>query len=305
MKHLGISGGGTKICGLFGAAEVIMKEKNFMPDVISGISAGAILSLPLALGKWDVVKKLVLKFTLDDFFSSSPITSRGGISPRGALRALFGKPYLGRQDNLIKKLKSIVSKEEFENYKTNASLPACIIGAVDFKSGSRKYINLKTVTYEEFPVLVNASSSLPVFTNGIEMQLGGKPVYLYDGGVRDHIATFWILGDEDSEFKDKIKETVSIYSRPEKFVTLPDDFDDKSILTILQRYIDITNMEVSKNDEYQEDKFCRDNNIIQHKCFLPRVMDSVYDTNPEHIKAMYEAGRVEAGKLNIGGGAIA
>ncbi len=41
MKHLGISGGGIKISGLFGAAEAIIAEKQYQPDITSGISAGA------------------------------------------------------------------------------------------------------------------------------------------------------------------------------------------------------------------------------------------------------------------------
>jgi len=99
MKHLGISGGGTKIGGLFGAAEVLMQEKGFQPDYISGISAGAILSVPLAMRKFDVVRKLVLNISLKDFFSQKPVTKKGNFNiPRVVQNITAGKPYLDRQD---------------------------------------------------------------------------------------------------------------------------------------------------------------------------------------------------------------
>ncbi|NNE78026.1 MAG: patatin-like phospholipase family protein, partial [Pricia sp.] len=63
MRHLGISGGGTKIAGLFGVAESIIYDRGYMPEVISGISAGAILALPLALGKREEIKTQVLNIT--------------------------------------------------------------------------------------------------------------------------------------------------------------------------------------------------------------------------------------------------
>jgi predicted acylesterase/phospholipase RssA len=48
MKHLEISGGGTKIAGLFSVCESIIKERGYKPDIISRISGGALLSVPLA-----------------------------------------------------------------------------------------------------------------------------------------------------------------------------------------------------------------------------------------------------------------
>ena len=77
MKHMGISGGGTKIAGLFGIAESIIYDRGYIPDVISGISAGAILALPLALGKRQEIKDQVLNLEMDDFFSTSPIKKNG------------------------------------------------------------------------------------------------------------------------------------------------------------------------------------------------------------------------------------
>lgn len=294
MKHLGISGGGTKIAGLFGVAETLLVEKNFKPDVISGISAGAILSLPLALGKLAEVKKLVLDFELEDFFSERPVKENGKFTLGALWKVITGKPYLGKQGALEKRLREVVSPAEFQAYQNDLTKPACIVGAVDFITGGRRFFNLKNVTYEQFPKVVNASSSLPIFTMGIKMKAEGQDVYLYDGGVRDHIATAYILSE--SEFKDKITESVSIFSRPEDFKVLPKDFDDKNVISILSRYVDITNVEVSKNDEYFLDEICRQKNIVNRKFFLPRVLNSVYDTDPARLRQIYEAGKREGKK---------
>ncbi|MCI0751031.1 MAG: patatin-like phospholipase family protein, partial [Flammeovirgaceae bacterium] len=229
MKHLGISGGGTKISGLFGAAEVLLKEKGFKPDVISGISAGAILSVPLALGKFEEVKDIVLNLTLDTFFSKKPVRSNGSFHPMAIVRAIFGKPYLGKQGNLEKTIRKVVSEEEFNRYKNDPTLPACIVGAVDFITGHRYYFNLKNVSYKEYPRMVNASSSIPIFTSGIQLPIDGKPAYLYDGGVRDHIASHYVLAE--SEFKDRFTESVSIFSRPEDYKALSEEFDDKNVIS--------------------------------------------------------------------------
>ncbi|HEY9007122.1 MAG TPA: patatin-like phospholipase family protein [Ohtaekwangia sp.] len=293
-KHLGISGGGTKIAGLFGAAEVLLKEKGYKPDVISGISAGAILAVPLALGKFDKVKELVLNLTLDTFFSQKPVKENGSFTLGSIWRAITGKPYLGRQGNLEKMVQSVVSESEFLDYQNDPGKAVCIVGAVDFITGGRKYINLKdkAVSYAEFPRLVNASSSIPIFTNGIQTSIGGDLVYLFDGGVRDHIATAFVLGE--SEFKDQFDESVSIFSRPEDFKVLSEEFDDKNVISILSRYVDITNVEISKNDEFQIDDICQRKGIRSTKLFLPRVMKSTYDTDHGRLKEIYDKGAQEA-----------
>jgi predicted patatin/cPLA2 family phospholipase len=301
MKHLGISGGGTKIAGLFGVAETLMIEKQFKPDVISGISAGAILSLPLALGKFNEVRKLVLNFTLDDFFSKPPVQPNGKFTLGALWRMIVGDPYLGKQGNLEKKLKALISEEEYIAYQNDNAKPACVVGAVDFITGSRKFFNLKKTSYEDFPRVVNASSSLPIFTNAIKMQVDGEKTYLFDGGVRDHIASLWIMEDEDSEFKGKISETVNVYSRPEDFKVLSDEFDDKNVISILSRYVDITNVEISKTDEVLINAFCKREGISFTNLYLPRVMKSVYDTDPGRLNKIYNEGLKEGRKYQGAG----
>lgn len=67
MKHLGISGGSTKIAGLTGAAFQLLEANNYQPDIISGISAGSILTLPILFKKWDMLKTTVTNLKFNRF----------------------------------------------------------------------------------------------------------------------------------------------------------------------------------------------------------------------------------------------
>jgi predicted acylesterase/phospholipase RssA len=193
-----------------------------------------------------------------------------------------------------------VSREEFENYKEDDGLAICIVGTVDFYTGKRYYLNLKEVTYGHFLKFVNASASLPVFTPGIFIDFpfkdfeGNSPTFdktlLFDGGVRDHSPTHKILSSKVFN----ITETCTLFSRADKLSDIldPKSFKPKNILKILEKYVDISNVEVSKNDEYQEHQDCVNSNIIDHGIyFLPRIMDGIYDVSKPKLKKMYETAK--------------
>jgi len=277
MKALNISGGATKIAGLFGAAEYLLKVKEYKPDVISGISAGAILSLPLALGKYQTTKERVLNFKLEDFFEKKPVNNKGKISIGAILRLITGKPAIGDQSRLKKILSEVVTKEDFIFYKTMEKFPPCIIGAVDFKDGSHVYFNCKELSYEEYLDLVLASASIPIFTNPVNYK--GK--ILYDGGVRDHIATPYILHNYP------ITENVSIFSRPKDYKTSNLNWKPTDVLSVLNRYIDIVGIEVSKNDEDISTLYCEKHNIKNYNIYLNSIMESLYDTDPNRLQKLY------------------
>lgn len=305
MRHLGISGGGTKISGLFGVAEAIIYERGYIPEIISGISAGAILALPLALGKREVIREQVLNLELDDFFNVSPIRKNGKIKTLNAIfKIIGGKPYLGEQKNLEKTIAKVVSTAEFEAYKTDNTKAICIVASVDFYTGKRFYINLKTVSYENFLKFVNASASIPIFTPGIStdgpiFDFEGETIdfpklLLYDGGVRDHSPSHKILVSDHPDFQ--VTETSSIFSRPDNIrdIVGPKNFAPRNLLSILERYVEITNAEISKNDEDQEKNVIQRKGIVDHGTFyLPRIMQGVYDVDKKRLRQLYE----EAKKL--------
>lgn len=303
MKHLGISGGGTKIAGLFGVAESILYERNYRPDIISGISAGALLSLPLALNKREEIKELVLNIELDTSFSVPPVKPGGKIRLWNAIiKLITGKHYLGVQQNLESLLRRVVTEEEFTRYQEDDSLPACLVASVDFYTGKRFYINLKTVSYEDFPRFVNASASLPVYTPGVAfnktitdfegVSSTNDKLLLYDGGVRDHSPSAKILASSHPKFA--VTETCTIFSRPEEISQIldPGDFTPKNILKVLERFVDITTAEISKNDAYQEQEIITQKGIIDHGTFyLPKIMKGTYDVDKARIRLLYERSR--------------
>lgn len=289
MKHLGISGGGTKITGLFGAAEALLRDQQYQPDLISGISAGAILSLPLAMGKWEATHAILDNLKTEDFFNKPAFNDRGKLTLGAISRAISGRHYLGQQRALNDRVREVISPEDFAQYQLNDKQPICLVGSVDRITGTRYYFNLKEVDYETMIKAIAASAAIPIFTEGIFLDWQGKSLHLYDGGIRDHCPTGWVL--TDSPFAERITETVSLYSRPQDYVLKNKTQDPGNVLSVLQDYVDISNVEVSKMDEQLEDLICKKRNIPQRKYFLPSIMQSVYDTDPVRLRQLYEAGR--------------
>lgn len=63
-------------------------------------------------------------------------------------------------------------------------------------------------------------------------------------------------------------------------------------MTVLERYVEITNAEISKNDEYQEKNTIQRKGIVNHGTFyLPRIMQGVYDVDKKRLRELYEASK--------------
>jgi len=286
MQHLGISGGGTKITGLYGAAKELIQGHGYAPKVISGISAGAILSLPIALKKWTAIDRILDHLTLKTFFSHPPVKANGKLTLGAYWRLIRGKHYLGQQSALRDQLAAVISQEEYYHWcdRAGTQLPAVIVGTVDRRTGARHYWDLRFYHYDAALDFICASAAIPVFTKGVFHH----HMHLYDGGLRDHNPSAWVL--EHSHWADAITEHVSIYSRPKDYRLQDKPIQPSNALAVLQDYIDITNVEISKMDERMEVMLCEQKGIKYRQYFLPSIMESVYDTDPERLKALYAAG---------------
>jgi predicted acylesterase/phospholipase RssA len=278
------SGGATKISGLYGIHEALYKN-NIRFDYLTGVSAGSILSLVIALGKFnDENKHKVTSFKHDWFFDKSPVNKRGKISLKAALRAVNGASGLGSQNNLKKTLSGIITLEDFKKYKDEVCTEV-YVGTVDFKDASSKWWKVRDLEYDEYLSAVEASSNIPVF---VEPELiNGNPHF--DGGVRSHIGTRWLLEKAGVDLS-KVEECYSIFSRPEDYKPADLNWQPDGVLSVLDRTIEIMNIEISKRDEETSDKICEDNNIKHNKIFLPRIMKSLYDTHPGRLKELYSEG---------------
>lgn len=289
MKQLSLSGASTKISFIAGAAIEILKNKQYRPDVIIGISAGAILTVPLALGLYDEIAKVVKNFSLDDIFSIKPITTKGGFSIIGILRLLFGKSSFGEQEHLKDLLSKIITKELFEKY-VSGDYPTIFIGAVDFKSGSRTYFEIKKLSYLDYLDAIMASSSIPGFVESVE--IGGN--YYYDGSVRDYIGSHWGFENLD------ITENISIYSRPENYNISDLLWKPKNIYTVLVRSIEIMQLEISKNDEALEKSLAEKKGINNKIIYTPFSLDSeMYKIDKILLDTWFQLGVSQASNISL------
>jgi len=287
-RILNLSGGATAISGLFGSAETIMKVRHYNPTVITGISAGALLAVPLAMGKYSEAKEMVLNFNLKTIFSKSPLRKNGKLSLCALRNIIQGKHYLGEMGNLITTFERLITPEDWENFR-HGDFPDVYVGIVNFKYGSSTFANLKTWSYKMAVEAIIASASIPVFTPGVMI---GEWEY-YDGGLRDHIISSQII-DKYSD----IERVVSIYSRPKDYHSVDMDAT-KNIISVIERTIEIMNIEISKNDEYQEEHNCFHREIPLSKVYLPRVMKHMWDTNPERIQKLYDIGKQKGMEVEI------
>lgn len=246
MKVLNIQGGGTKIIALGGMAITLLRDLKHEVNLIGGVSAGAFLSLPLALGKYDELENVLKTLTLDKMFDIKPFRKNGAISFRGLLRLLGGKKSIGRLGNARKMLQSIVSENEFNDWVKDENRINVNVCYVDFKSGKRELLDLSTMCYHDAIDAIIASASVPIFCEPIDI----SSHIAFDGGVRDTTTSLLIF----DKYKDTISDVYTLYANPKNHST-KNKWDFKGyfkIYSILARSLDIMMVEVSKNDMLME-----------------------------------------------------
>jgi predicted acylesterase/phospholipase RssA len=288
-RMLNLSGASTKISGLAGAADYIYNVIGYRPTDITGISAGSLLSVPIAMRKWETIKELTQTFKLDDIFTIKPIDENNKLTFRAKIRAITGKSSFGTQGNLYKTLAKVITPKDFKRYQ-EGDYPNCWVGCVDAKSGARLIANLKDkkYTYQDFLKLVVASTSIPLAVEPVPF----NDMILYDGGIRNHILSAWAL----EEFSDSITETISIFSRPQEFHSILDrNWKDNNMLNVFERISDISIIEVSKKDEKEEQLLLEllnhdEENVKHAQIFIPSIIKELYDTDPKKLRELYKAG---------------
>ena len=286
-----MSGAATKISGMFGALETVLFDYNYTPDIVSGISSGSVLAMVAAMMRehQEVREQAYIRvtsFNIKDFMSLPPYNPKGKITLGAKFRVLTGKPSLGKQDKLETTLGNIITPALYNEYKRGVDkYPDVIVGCVDYTDGGRKYFNVRrdNLSYEEFLRYTNASASIPIAVEPTDFN--GRP--LFDGGVRDHIGTGYIL--DDKIYKDKIKDTMNIFSRPEDYKLANTNWSikGKNVLDVAMRTFDIMNIEISKNDEYNIIHTSEKRGISYKIIYLENHMKSLYDTDNARLLLSY------------------
>jgi len=279
MKILNISGGATKISGLLAKAEFIINVVGYKPDIITGVSSGAILALPIALGKWVEIKETVFNLTLDKIFDNKPVKNNGKLSLNGVLRVILGKSSFGTQNNLYKLLINHVSEEEFNNWKLDKNKPNVYIGVTNYNNGIFEIINLKNVSYLKALDYIVASASIPLTVEGVE--INGK--FYYDGGIFHHSCAVPMM----EQFTYSIKQSITIYSRPKEQDVYNYNFNMIDIAQVANRTQELMVHGISKKGEKYEILLAEKYGILYKQVFCPSVMKSLYDTDKSRIMELY------------------
>ena len=288
-RVLNLSGASTKVAGLAGACDFLYNVYGYRPTDITGISSGALLSLPIVLRKWEAIRELTQTLTLDDIFDRKPLNEDNKTTFNAKFRVITGKSSLGTQNNLKDTLKRMVSFEDYDRYQ-KGDYPNIWVSSVDFVTGSRyiKNIKDKSLTYDDYINIINASASIPLAVEGVKID----DMILFDGAVRNHILSVWSLKNINN-----IVESVSVFARPEDYTnTLPKNWTDKNILSVFDRYSSMSVIEISKRDEVEENLLVELMNVknktkIKHnQIFIPNVMEGMYDTNPNRLRNLYTSG---------------
>jgi predicted acylesterase/phospholipase RssA len=279
-KALAISGGSTKIGFLSGAAIELMKTHNY--DIITGISAGSIISLLLAIEEFEVLQEAVYNCTQDDFFDVKPLNDKGAITTSSIFRVLTGKHSLGKF-TLTKLLKRYYSPEMHERLQNTGKIVK--VGAVNMNLIQIEYCDITRVEYETALKWVVASSSIPLATEAIKI----GDYYYYDGGVLEHVGGMEAL-ESGAEYLDVI------YSRSEKLEPVAKDiaWKPKNIFSVVMRTLDVMATNISLENESEIDLYCKYKKVPLTNYFAPFTLtEDLYKMDTDLSKAWFELGRKE------------
>lgn len=281
MNHLGISGAGFAIPGIAGAS-VNLLQQGFKPDIISGVSSGAILAFlyTFAENPIDIIENDIVNFSTKDVFKNEPINNKGKLTFR-SIWNLLTKGYLSDNEQLKKTLMKYVSEKTFNSKKNNFETPKCLVLCVDISSGKRIVKNLNDLSYSDAVSTVVASTSIPIITKPLKTD----NMILFDGGIRNHILTEYIFDIYD------IKNSYSVFSRPSDCFNPKHPDKLKSSISILMRTIEIMQYEISKSDEQLADLKAKEKGINNCNIFLPRVLDNIFENDKSKLKELYDYGK--------------
>ena len=285
-KLCGLAGGSTKGIFHLGLTEKL-KEEGVTFDVIAGVSIGGVLGIPTAMGLEKEAAEVFINIgDITNFFDRSPVTSDGKIKPlTTAFSILCGKNGIGKQ-NIEKAILPVVNEKVFNEYK-HGNYPPVYVLYVNGRTKAIKITNLKTVTYPIYVKVISASACIPIMCEPVYIldKKTGRTDGFIDGGVRKHNPSARMLrtmGD--------IGECYSSYTRPKNLTNENPNWDD-NLLTVTESTFEAMNIELSKKDELDEIEICEKKGIKLHQYFAPRILTSLYDTDPTRLEMLYNAGR--------------
>jgi predicted acylesterase/phospholipase RssA len=290
-----LHGSSTKAAGTAGAA-VTACEAGIMPNVIIGVSGGAMLAVPIALGMYKEALEFSRNMVMADWFDIAPTNDKGKLSwaatgrlVKSLFNAIFGRKSnpiysLGVQ-NTQRKLSTIITPEIFEKYKAGDFAP-CFIVSVDWCKTKLIVRNAKDLSYEQYLDAVHCSSVLPIASTG--GRVDGAALE-FDGGLWTQNASWWLL--EHGKYKDQITDLVSIYVTPDNN-EVPERTEPQSIAAAGMGALDIMKQVSYLEEEKEERKNCERLGIYLYEPRLPLVLQDQYDMNPQRLEYLQRMGSI-------------
>lgn len=282
MKLLSFSGAATKIAAHAAHGKIIL-ESGYKPDIYAGVSSGALIILPLILGKFDLLKEKTTNLKLSDIFNHPPVNEKGKITVPALARGAF-KGSFGEMENVVDMIRLFVSEEEYNSFIKDKKSPFVYIGITNINKDKFELVLINKLKYESFIRVLVASSSIPMF---VPPQKLGDCFY-YDGGLKHHNPGIEVL----RKYPHTIKECISVYSRPERYPSEKDidwGYDGKYLGRNLSKTIEIMQNAISTNDQQSEIDICKINHIKLTQRFSPKIMKGIYDVNGDRLKELYNS----------------
>jgi len=279
LKLLGFSGAATKIAAHAAHGKNILRY--YSPDVITGVSSGALVILPLILGKHRELKDITTNLKLTDMFKSPPVNESGKITLRGYARGLtkgaFGEMSL---EKLIGKL---VTRKEYESLMAKETTPIIYIGITNMTLSKFELVKLNELDYDRAVQTIITSATIPIYCNPVQM---GKYFYA-DGGLKVHNPTSEVIRLYANEFNKVFTEVISVYSRPKSYLPRDYPYNGKYLGRNLSKTLDILQLSISLENERTEKELAGLYGIKLKQFFSPNITKGVYDVNKERLLELY------------------
>jgi NTE family protein len=264
MKALVLGGGSMKGAFQVGAIQAVL-ESGFQPDMIYGISVGALNSTFLVNEaerqltekgeiSWPQVSRRLLEFWIKN------ITHPQDISALRSRVKLGVNTLMSRFDGLLdpSPLHNLIRKHVSDLLLQNSSIKLKV-GAVNIESGEMKYVSASDKHFLDY---VRASSSIPMLMPAVQIDNG---LYL-DGGLREVIPIRPAITDGATEIVMIGCHSPHLYQ--------PEGINARNLITLIERVRDITVNEVANS------------NIIWAESFVDR---SVLRGNPMKLTVIRPA----------------
>lgn len=240
MKALVLGGGSLKGAWQVGAIQAVL-ETGFRPDMIYGISAGALNASFMVneAGKdfqktgdinWDLVNKKLISFWVENITKPSDI---------GLLRSRWSlgiDTILSRFDGLLDTNPLHEKLKKYIDLTTLRRSPVRLkVGAVNVNTGEMHYADPLEQYFLDF---LRASSSLPIIMPSIQIGGDHKEVYL-DGGIREVVPL-------RKAIEDGATEIYAIATHPKVRKMAPINY--RSFFALIERIKDISVNQLENND---------------------------------------------------------